>query len=275
MDFTNKSLMQAASSGDEGRLNFLLNLSDCNPMFRDENGNTALMLAARRGHTACVEILMPVSDILAQDDSGWSALVHAINSGSLSFLRRTSVIREELIRASSGGLLPCVELLLPLSDALTQDKAGATALMHGAASGHAAYLPLMLPKSNPSAKDNQGRTALMYAVTTENSDGVRHLLIGEDALIKDKDGMTALMWAAKYGHTRCVSLLLPLSDVCAADKWGLTARDYAKPPSNEAAASCIDAYVLALSERSALNEQSARSVSVSPGVTHKSAPRRV
>ena len=45
--------------------------------------------------------------------------------------------------------------------------------------------------------------------------------------------------------------------------------------SNEAAASCIDAYVLALSERSALNEQSALSVSVSPGITHKSAPRRV
>ena len=61
------SLLFAANAGSEKCLRMLLDYEDINPNFTNRNGFTALMLAARKGDIACVELLAPMSDLTLQD----------------------------------------------------------------------------------------------------------------------------------------------------------------------------------------------------------------
>ena len=95
--------MHATSSGKDTCVRLLLPVSDA--LAKDKDGWTALMWAAGSGFEGCVSLLLPASDALAPDNEGWTALIQAAHAG------------EEA----------CVKILLPASDALARDESGLTA----------------------------------------------------------------------------------------------------------------------------------------------------
>ena len=115
MGSINEELRKAAEMGDEAGLEALLLRPKCDPMSKNEDGRTALMLAALKEHSDCVHLLLPASDALAKDERGITALMWA----------------------ASFGRAACVQLLLPGSDALAKDNTGLTASDRARAGGHA------------------------------------------------------------------------------------------------------------------------------------------
>ena len=102
----NEILMQTAKAGSEDQLKALLNDPKYNALAVSRTyGQTALMVSAFAGHNHCVEILLPVSDPLAQDKYGWTALMGAAMYGHEA----------------------CIKFLLPVSDPLARAENGATA----------------------------------------------------------------------------------------------------------------------------------------------------
>ena len=63
-------------------------------------------MLASFGHPGCAELLLPVSDPMAGDTDGWTALMWAASSGNET----------------------CVALLLPCSDVTATNQSGVTAL---------------------------------------------------------------------------------------------------------------------------------------------------
>ena len=156
-----------------------------------------------------------------------------------------------LMWATLGGSADCVQLLLPISNSLAQDKSGMSALMWACYKGHHSCIQKLLPVSDALARDKDGRTALMHAVRLGHTYCAQMVLRASHALAQDDDGLTALMWAAFNGCISSVEMLLPASNVWAQDNRGRTARDIAWEKDG-AALLVIDAYMLALSERCAL-----------------------
>jgi len=111
---------------------------------QDDDGYTALMRAASRGHTATVEALIKDgAPVDAQDRLGSTALWWAAGTG------RTATV-ETLITAGARV------------DA--QDNNGCTALMRAAGRGDAATVEALIKAGAPvDAQDNNGSTALMEA----------------------------------------------------------------------------------------------------------------
>ena len=69
--------------------------------------------------------------------------------------------------AAINGNIPCLKLLLPVSDALATDNDGWTTLMYAATGGNASCLELSLPVSDMLAKDKAsltGRRSWMHEV---------------------------------------------------------------------------------------------------------------
>jgi ankyrin repeat protein len=103
------TIFQAIENNDEALLKRLLDKRPVLAMKRDVSGTTALMLAARLGRTACLRVLVPLSDPLAVAKQGYSALVIAAQR--------------------MWPAVDCVEALLPLSSPLETDSNGGTALI--------------------------------------------------------------------------------------------------------------------------------------------------
>ena len=101
-------------------------------------------------------------------------------------------------------------------------------------------------------KDVFGMTVLMYAAWNGKEGCVSLLLPESDALAQDDDGVTALMSAAYNGYDACVKVLLPVSDIHAKDSRGFTASMLAQKRGRRSIAQLIDAYTLALSERTSI-----------------------
>ena len=67
--------MRASSRGHAACVNVLLPVSD--PFATNDFGMTALMLAAWMNYEACVKLLLPISDVLQKDTSGLSSREYA------------------------------------------------------------------------------------------------------------------------------------------------------------------------------------------------------
>lgn len=112
----------AAASDDAICLALLLSSPLANPDFIDEDGDTALIVAAFHGNPKCVEILAPICDPNAQDREGRNALVCAMLHGDAE----------------------SVAILAPITDLRALNADGATARQ--VAQGHRQalrYIPLL------------------------------------------------------------------------------------------------------------------------------------
>ena len=108
----------------------------------------------------------------------------------------SSIDRSLRFAAGDGDEAELKKLLRnPSCNALHADEIGNTALMYAARISHEACVELLLPVSDALAQNNKGWTALMCAAFGGNEACVRLLLPTSDALTSDRDGFTASAWA--------------------------------------------------------------------------------
>ena len=149
------------------------------PNLQNNSGITALMVAAKAGHTEVVRVLLEGgADPNIQDTTGVTTLMAAAQAG------RTEVARVLL----EGGADPNI-----------QDKEGLTALMYSFPNRrgrtlHAGLIEILLDaKADHSIRDSGERTVLMYAAHLGTLGEVETLLAsGPEINAKDSNGNTAL-----------------------------------------------------------------------------------
>uniref|UniRef100_A0A3Q2P2S6 Ankyrin repeat domain 52 n=1 Tax=Fundulus heteroclitus TaxID=8078 RepID=A0A3Q2P2S6_FUNHE len=159
---------------------------------RDIDGQTALHLAAKRGFSKCVEVL----------------LEHQASYTLKDYKQK----RTALHAAAAEGQVDCLLLLVNREQSAAvidcQDAQGQTALILAALGRHTDCVHILLEKNaNPDAADKQGFTALHRAVSCEES-ALALLEHGASALCRDSQGKTPLHLAASCGHTKLLHMLL-------------------------------------------------------------------
>ena len=143
----NTLLMLAARDGYAELTEFLVN-NRVKLNARNTAGDTALGLAALRGHLRPVEILITAG--AAQDIPGWPPLVYAAFNGHGNILAYL-INKDANLNAASDN--------------------GTTALMAASRGGHIALIrTLLTQKADPNKQTDAGETALDIALRFKNTD---------------------------------------------------------------------------------------------------------
>ncbi|KAK1940864.1 Ankyrin repeat domain-containing protein 50 [Phytophthora citrophthora] len=193
---------------------------------KDEDGMTALHIAAYQSNAEIVSILLDEgSSVTAVDKDGMTALHIAArysNAEIVSILldRGSSVTavdnggRTALHNAALMSTAEIVSILLEGGSSVTAvDEDGSTALHIAALKSNAEIVSILLDRgSSVTAVDNNGWTILHAAVRNLDSDTLDkvNLLLEKEAVLNtpDKKGSTALHFAARYCNQEVVNLLL-------------------------------------------------------------------
>ncbi|XP_043978158.1 serine/threonine-protein phosphatase 6 regulatory ankyrin repeat subunit C-like isoform X2 [Gambusia affinis] len=161
---------------------------------RDIGGQTALHLAAKRGFSKCVAVLL-------EHQASYT-------------LKEYKQKRTALHAAAAEGQVDCLLLLVNREQSSgiidAQDTQGQTALILAALGRHTDCVHILLEKNaNPDAADKRGFTAMHRAAMLGSEDSVLALLEhGASALCRDAQGKTPLHLAASCGHTKLLHILL-------------------------------------------------------------------
>ncbi|KAM4772606.1 kinase D-interacting substrate of 220 kDa [Rhinophrynus dorsalis] len=160
---------------------------------RNENGQTALMLAAEQGNLEIVqELLRKRANCNLEDVDNWTALISAAKEGHLEIVR---------------------ELLNYNANLEHRDMGGWTALMWASYKGCTEVVDLLLAKgANPNITGLQYSVyPIIWASGRGHFDIVKLLLqYGAKVNCSDKYGTTPLIWAARKGHLESVKSLLQM-----------------------------------------------------------------
>ncbi|XP_056420109.1 kinase D-interacting substrate of 220 kDa isoform X2 [Hyla sarda] len=160
---------------------------------RNENGQTALMLAAEQGNLEMVqELLQKRANCNLEDVDNWTALISAAKEGHVEIVK---------------------ELLDCNANLEHRDMGGWTALMWASYKGCTEVVELLLAKgANPHITGLQYSVyPIIWAAGRGHSEIVKLLLqYGAKVNCSDKYGTTALIWAARKGHFECVKSLLQM-----------------------------------------------------------------
>ncbi|XP_036138721.1 kinase D-interacting substrate of 220 kDa isoform X2 [Monomorium pharaonis] len=157
---------------------------------RDENGSTALILAATKGKIHFVrELINHGADVNAEDADNWTALLCAAKEGYTEI---------------------CLELLEHGADLEHRDMGGWTALMWATYKGKSATVTMLLEHgADVNAHGNFHISSLVWAAGRGNTDIVKDLIAhGSKVNVGDKYGTTALVWASRKGCVEIVDMLL-------------------------------------------------------------------
>lgn len=224
----------AASQGQLHILQALL-ARGANPNTRDAQGRTPLFAALEHGADALPLVRVLVAhgaDAEATDANGETPLGLAFEHGEVEhwldwgdWQRPRRAIREDdLPAAASAGALIAVERLLELGIAVnTQDRQGATALLHACGLGHAEIAARLLDAgADTTLAARNGMTPMAAAVAARREALVALLLTQHVAVDHRLPGdATALMIAAAMGYPDIAEQLLDAgADVNAADAVG-------------------------------------------------------
>ncbi len=203
------ALMQAAKRGHTKTVEALLaNGADVNAIYFFL-GETALMMAAAEGHAKTVEALLANgADVNTLNRLGNTALELAAEQASYS---TGSEGHAEIVRLLKGNL----------NIAYTPEEF-LTCVEQGDAVAVKSFLDA---GTNANAKDDRNWPALTLASKRGHTKTVEALLArGARVNVKDNNGVTALIWAADEGHTKTVEALLASgADVNAENNGGDTA----------------------------------------------------
>lgn len=180
---------------------------------KDDNGITALMFAAMRGHLTVVqELIQRNTNITAKNHKGVTALMYAAYFGHLTVVQEILKQKPNTIKdtedngntilmyaVQSGNLALVEELIQKENNIAVKNHKGLTALMCAATNGHLVVAQEIL-KRNPESikdKDNGDNTVLMYAALSNNSAVVQEILKQKPDSIEERneDDLTALMLA--------------------------------------------------------------------------------
>ncbi|KYQ48723.1 hypothetical protein ALC60_12229 [Trachymyrmex zeteki] len=157
---------------------------------RDENGSTALILAATKGKIHFVrELINHGTDVNAEDADNWTALLCAAKEGHTEI---------------------CLELLEHGADLEHRDMGGWTALMWATYKGKSATVTMLLGRgADVNAHGNFHISSLVWAAGRGYTDIVKDLIAhGTKVNVGDKYGTTALIWASRKGNIEIVDNLL-------------------------------------------------------------------
>ncbi|CAF1241410.1 unnamed protein product [Adineta ricciae] len=157
---------------------------------RDEDQQTALILAVRCNHLECVKVLIEANaDVNAEDVDNWTALLNAAQNGNLSIIRLLIEHDAQIDHCDCGQFTP---------------------LMWAAYQGHARVVDYLLScGANVDAVDEHGISSLSWAAGRNHIEIVASLLrAGASPNLCDKNNTTPLIWASRRGYTDIVDLLL-------------------------------------------------------------------
>jgi ankyrin repeat protein len=205
---------------------------------KNDEGVTALMLAAASGDTGITKLLLTHgAEVNARADKGWVTVINAAGGK----VAHDEGIRDwtALMAAAALGRAEVIKLLLSNRAELEAKSTGPwstggwTALMLSAGYGRAeAVKQLLAGGADVKPKDSDGWTALIAAVPHGNIEMVKQLLAaGADVNARTDEGFTALISTASRGHVEIVKLLLDSgADVNAITNHGHTALKGATRP---------------------------------------------
>ena len=234
-------MMAAAAAGHADCLKELLPWAD--PQEADAEGRTALIHAAAHARVECVEILAPIGAAKATSQRGDSALSLLAGVAIPSPLLRDLLSLSDplsanaqgetaLIAAAAAGLLDAVEILAPACDADAQTQEGHTALMKAVKGARLDIARCLLPFSSPDAQDKQGRTALMWAVEEGDEEMAKMLIPRSNARAQDLEGRSAFTLALAKNKPELVDALAhgasPDELAVALARWGGLALPHAR-----------------------------------------------
>jgi len=198
------------------------------PNATGNNGFTALIVAATRGHTGIIDLLLARgADVNKVNDVGWSALMEAafsdqdttvmqlLKAGARMEGFETKNGLTALMIAAKGDRPDAVTAMLAAgADAKVPDnKRGLTALHHALASpkysSSEIAAELLVSGADPEHKAKDGYTPLMSAVDSGKVAKIS-LVLSESVNVdtQTKDGRRALTIAAGNGHDKLVERLL-------------------------------------------------------------------
>lgn len=199
----------------------------------NEMGETALFIAAEKGHLDMVVELLRYTDresLVRRNGSGFDALHVAAREGHQAIvqlllnhdptLSKTFGLSNAtpLISAATRGHLNVVNELLAHDSSLVElaKSNGKNALHFASRQGHADVVKALLQKDPQLARrtDKKGQTALHMAVKGTSSDVVKALVEADPAIVMlpDKFGNTALHVATRKKRAEIVNVLLLLRD---------------------------------------------------------------
>lgn len=190
----NTALIYACQGGIDPQLDVLASLmkNGAQVNVRGAKGMTPLMHAAMQDRAMpVVEALLTASaDVHAQDDNGWTALMHCTrNRGD------RDVVAQRLIAAGA--------------DVNVRHRHGGTALLNAAYHGRTRVVNALLAAgAAANVADEAGWTPLIGASMNGHTDVVRSLLqAGADTAARDRLGRSALDLAEANQHAEIISLL--------------------------------------------------------------------
>ncbi|RVE65720.1 hypothetical protein OJAV_G00119210 [Oryzias javanicus] len=228
-------LLAAVEHGEVEKVASLLAKKGSNAVKLDNEGKSALHVAAAGGHTDCLAaILAHGADLSVSDASGFTAL-HV---------------------ASKNNHVECCKKLVQNKCAVdATDGAGRTALHYAAANGNVQIVQLLCELRCPiNLKDADGLTPLLLAAKHCHSEICCALLdFGADINTPDNTGRTALMVAAESNAVSVVEVLVERgADLSAVDLEGHDVLHHVKLSNAEARA----ALTAALNRHHVLSEKS-------------------
>ncbi|KAH6902882.1 ankyrin repeat-containing domain protein [Coprinopsis sp. MPI-PUGE-AT-0042] len=235
-------LSLAAWQNDAAMVELLLKMEGIDMDCQDEGGNTALLVAAKKGSVDVVKTLLldPRTNLHKRNKEGESALHCALRGGSSSGHTATALhliaTGIDINSADDCGRTPLmlaynhpVGLLDKLAqhpniDFLKTDKDGLTPLMYACRWGRSFAVQWYLRLPGVDAKDHLGASALVHralqwdvtCLTTYEDDlfDLRALVdAGLDVNAKDAKGFTALMYAVQDSRAGIAQALLLLEGV--------------------------------------------------------------
>ncbi len=190
---------------------------------RRDSGETALMVAAEKGHSKMVKKLIAAgAEIDIKDDSGDTALIKAMEGGRAEMVRQLLHAgadptikdregRNAYLIAVKEEEVEILKLLIEAGvDIESTDNRGTNGLIHSSSEGDTEIAEILISAgANINVVNEYGRSALSEAAERGYT-GIVRLLVdaGADVNLRDADGKTALMRAATGGKTEAVRILL-------------------------------------------------------------------
>ncbi|WOK96508.1 ankyrin repeat-containing protein [Canna indica] len=229
---------------------------------QNQDGETALYVAAEKGHVEVVREILKVSDVQSaaiKAQNSYDAFHVAAKQGHLEVLKdllqsfpalamtTNSLNATALDTAANQGHVDIVNLLLETDASLAKiaRNNGKTVLHSAARMGHVEVVKAILDK-DPSIglrTDKKGQTAFHMAVKGQNVEMVLALLKPDTSIInmEDSKGNKPLHIATRKGNPKIIQTLLLVEgiDINAVNKAGETALGIAEKFANEEIASIL------------------------------------
>lgn len=208
-------LLAAVEHGEVEKVVSLLAKKGANAVKLDSEGKSALHVAAARGQTDCLSVILSHgADVSITDAAGLSPLHLAAKNNHTECCRKL------------------IQNKCPID---VVDGSGKTALHHAAASGNIQIVQLLCELKSPiNLKDADGVTALLLSAKHSHADVCSSLLdCGAEINTSDNSGRTALMLASESNAVPVVELLVQRgADLSAVDSEGHDVVHYAKLSGN-------------------------------------------